>query len=165
MSSSSPFRRLAAILRHSALAAALLLALPPSSAAAQATAEQEVRAVVDRLFDGMRAGDSTVVRSVFHPQAGLFTTTVRDGQPLMRSDSIAAFLRAVGTPHEEVWDERIANVEIRVDDPLATAWMDYRFHLGERFSHCGVNALQFFRTPEGWKIIQIIDTRRQSCPS
>jgi hypothetical protein len=160
----SALRRLIALLGRGALPVALLLATLPESAGAQ-TAEQEVRAVVDRLFDGMRAGDSAVVRSVFHPQAGLFTTAVRDGQPLLRSDSIAAFVRAVGTPHEEVWDERISNVEIRVDDPLATAWMDYRFHLGERFSHCGVNALQFFRTPEGWKIIQIIDTRRQSCPT
>lgn len=161
----SSFQRLMALLGRGALPVALLLTILPQSAGAQATAEQEVRAVVDRLFDGMRAGDSAVVRSVFHPQAGLFTTTIRDGQPLLRSDSIAAFVRAVGTPHEQVWDERISNVEIRVDDPLATAWMDYRFHLGERFSHCGVNALQFFRTPEGWKIIQIIDTRRQSCPA
>ena len=37
---------------------ALLLAILPESAGAQTSAEQEVRAVVDRLFDGMRAGDS-----------------------------------------------------------------------------------------------------------
>lgn len=165
MRSPFAFRRFFAALGLSALPCALLLAVVPDPAEAQASAEHEVRAVVDRLFDGMRVGDSAVVRSVFHPQAGLFTTAVRDGQPVLRSDSIAAFVRAVGTPHEQVWDERISNVEIRVDDPLATAWMDYRFHLGERFSHCGVNALQFFRTPEGWKIIQIIDTRRQSCPA
>jgi hypothetical protein len=51
-----------------------------------------------------------------------------------------------------------------VDGPLATAWMDYTFHVGERFSHCGVNAFQLFRSDDGWQIIQIADTRRSECP-
>lgn len=137
----------------------------PANAQAQVSAEQEVRAVVDRLFTGMRQGDSTVVRSVFHPQARLMSAGVRQGEPVLRSDSIDAFVRAVGTPHDQVWDERISNVQIRVDGPLATAWMDYAFYTGERFSHCGVNAFQLFRTQQGWKVIQITDTRRQTgCP-
>lgn len=137
----------------------------PSHAQAQVSAEQEVRAVVDRLFTGMRQGDSTVVRSVFHPEARLMSAGVRQGEPVLRRDSIDAFVRAVGTPHEQVWDERISNVQIRVDGPLASAWMDYAFYAGERFSHCGVNAFQLFRTPQGWKVIQITDTRRQTgCP-
>lgn len=132
--------------------------------AAQTPAETEVRQVIDRLFEGMRAGDSTVVRSVFHPDARLQSATLRDGAPVLNTTPIDAFVRAVGSPHAEPWDERIANVEIRVDEPLATAWMDYAFHLGTRFSHCGVNAIQFARGPEGWKIIQVADTRRAECP-
>ncbi len=80
---------------------------------------------------------------------------------MLREDAIDAFVAAVGTPHDEVWDERIWNVQVRVDGNLATAWMDYAFYLGERFSHCGVNAFQLFRGPEGWRIIQIADTRRR----
>lgn len=142
-----------------------LLLLPAAawSQTAPSEAEREVRAAIDRLFDGMRAGDSTMVRQAFHPEARLLSTTVRDGVPVMRIDSIDAFVRAVGTPHDEVWDERISNVVIHVDDPLATAWMDFRFHLGERFSHCGVNAFQLLRTTAGWKVIQISDTRRANC--
>jgi hypothetical protein len=137
----------------------------PTPAKAQASAAQEVRAVVDRLFNGMRQGDSTIVRSVFHPEARLLSASMRQGQPLLRVDSLDNFVRAVGTPHDDVWDERISNVQIRVDGPLATAWMDYAFYTGKRFSHCGVNAFQFFRTPQGWKVIQITDTRRrEGCP-
>ena len=66
------------------------------------------------------------------------------------------------------FDERVGEVEVRVDDGLATAWMPYRFYAGDRFSHCGVNAMQFVRyAPPGeaprWRIVQIIDTRRTTC--
>lgn len=136
-----------------------------TQATTPAQAEQEVKAVVERLFNGMRTGDSAAVHAVFHPQARLQTTALRQGEPVLRTDSIEAFLRAVGTPHTEVWDERVSNLEIRTDGELATAWMDYAFYLDGRFSHCGVNALQFFRTKDsGWQIIQIIDTRRRECP-
>lgn len=145
-----------------ALAATLVHA---PSARAQSSPEAEVRAAVDRLFDGMRRGDSTAVRAAFHPQARLMSVGVRDGQPVLRTDSIDAFVRAVGTPHAEVWDERISNVRIQVSGNLASAWMDYAFYRGETFSHCGVNAFHFFRDTGGWRAIQITDTRgREGCP-
>lgn len=154
---------------RSLLAVVVALAAGAAPLAAQSSQpsteaqQQEVRRVIDRLFDGMRAADSAAVRAVFHPQARLQTTAVRDGQPLLRTDSIQTFLRAVGTPRTELWDERIANVEIRADGELASAWMDYAFYVDNRFSHCGVNALQLARTPSGWQIIQIADTRRREC--
>jgi hypothetical protein len=143
------------------LAVALLLfggaAMPLRAQAPEA----EVMGVVQRLFDGMRAGDSTAVRAVFHPDARLVSVGVRGGQPLLRSEAVDAFVQAVGAPHEQVWDERIWDVEIRVDENLATAWMHYAFYLGDQFSHCGVNAFQFFHGSEGWRVIQITDTRRR----
>jgi hypothetical protein len=143
----------------------VVLALALVGAAAQPapaqSAEAEVHGVVQRLFDGMRAGDSTVVRSVFHPDARLVSVGVRNGAPMMRSEAIDDFVRAVGSPQDRVWDERIWDVEVRSDGNLATAWMQYAFYLGDTFSHCGVNAFQFFRDTAGWRVIQITDTRRR----
>lgn len=123
-------------------------------------ADGEVRAAITRLFDGMREGDSAKVRSVFHPLARLGSAIVRDGVVAVRPDSPDGFIRAVGAPKEAVWDERIANLVVQVDGPLATAWMDYAFYLGNRRSHCGVNAVQLVRMAEGWQIVSLIDTRR-----
>jgi hypothetical protein len=145
-------------------ALALAAAAGSQPLAAQDAPEQEVRAVVDRMFDAMRSGDSTAFRALFHPSARLQSVGVREGRTMVRSDSVEAFVRAVGTPHEQVWDERISDVQIRVDGPLATAWMNYAFYLGDRFSHCGVNAFQFVKAEGGWQITQIIDTRRRDCP-
>lgn len=130
----------------------------------QTAEEVQVREVVQRLFDGMRQGDSAVVRSTFHPEARLMSTSIREGEPRLQAGSIDEFIRAVGSPHDEPWDERIEDLQIRVDDPLASAWMEYRFYLGERLSHCGVNAMQLVRGAGGWRILHVVDTRRTDCP-
>lgn len=140
--------------------------LPTAQAAAQAAPRAadpvaEVRASVAALFDAMRAGDSAAVRRLFHPAARIGSAVERDGVVSARPDTPEGFIRAVGGPREAVWDERIADLRIEVDGPLATAWMEYAFYLGERRNHCGVNAMQLVRMAEGWQILSLIDTRRQ----
>lgn len=124
-------------------------------------ARAEVEAVITRLFDGMRESDSAKVRSTFHPEMRLGSAVTTETGPTYRIGQPDGFVRAVGAPKEVIWDERIANLRIDVDGPLATAWMDYAFYAGERFSHCGVNAMQLVRMPAGWQIISLVDTRRQ----
>jgi hypothetical protein len=131
-------------------------------AAAQHPEEAAVRATIDRLFEGMKKGDSSLVRGVFHPTARLQTAYVnREGKPALQSEPIDAFVKAVGTPHKEVWDERVSDYAIRIDDNLATAWTPYEFYLDGKYLHEGVNSFQLFHSPQGWKIIQICDTRRR----
>ena len=144
---------------------ASIAALAPAAAHAQAP-DAEVRAVVNKLFDGMRAGDSAVVRSVFHPAARLVTTLTRNGAPIAQIDSLEQFVRAVGTPHAAVWDERLANTTVQIDGNLASVWTDYTFYAGDRLSHCGVNSFQLVKTADGWRIIALADTRRrEGCPA
>jgi hypothetical protein len=122
-----------------------------------------VRATIDALFDGMRAGDSAAVRAVFHPKARLHTALGPSDTSGVRATPVDAFAEAVGRPHEKVWDERIWDVEIQIDGPLASAWVPYVFYLGDERSHCGVNAVQLVRRQDDWKILQLTDTRRQDC--
>lgn len=151
-------------LRLLALVAALLASVAPASAQ-QAPREgvAEVMAVVKRLFDGMRAGDSAMVRSVFHPQVRTLTVAKgRDGaQRLMVESSVDAFAKAVGTPHPQPWDERIWNEKVEIDGALASVWVDYSFFLGPTFSHCGIDHFLLVRGDDGaWRIISLADTRR-----
>lgn len=130
------------------------------------TPEREVRAVIDSMFLGMRIGDSSLVANVFHPDNRMMTSYVskEDKKSKIHTETLEEFVTAVGTPHKEVWDERISNVVIQIDDNLAQVWMDYSFYLDDVFSHCGVNAFQLIYTEGGWKIINLIDTRRsESC--
>ena len=120
-----------------------------------------VLAVVKRLFDGMRAGDSGAVRATFHPQALLATTVAKKGAATVRIDTVDAFVRAVGTPRTEVWDERIRKPRVELDGPLASVWVEYSFYLGNKFLHCGIDAFQIARDGDAWRIVALMDTRRR----
>ncbi len=129
---------------------------------AQDSAEAEVRAAIQQLFDGMRAGDSAMVRRVLVDDVRMSRAMERDGVPALRSGSAEGWLNAIGTPHDEVWDEQIWDLDIQVDGRLATAWMKFAFFRGETFSHCGVNAMMLFKDTDGWKVFSLADTSRQT---
>lgn len=141
----------------------LSLALAPVRAQAPAAnpAEQDVRAVIAKLFDGMRARDTVALRSVFDSGARLIATSVRNGVAEVEVTPISEFIRIIATAAPgPLLDERIQNTEVKVSDNFAAVWTDYRFHVGERFSHCGVDSFQLAKGAEGWKIIALANTRR-----
>ena len=146
-----------------ALLLAALLAAAPASAQ-DADPDAEVRATIARLFDGMRAKDTVAVRSTLHPQARLMTSGSMSGERGVAETPIGAFVRAVGGAPVEL-DERLSDdYPVLVDDGLAVAWTPYRFYAGGQFSHCGTNAFTLALADEGWKILQVVDTRRRDCP-
>lgn len=84
------------------------------------------------------------------------------GQEVLAEGDLDKFLKAIGSPHDLIWDERLSNMRIQIDSNLAQVWVDYMFYIGDEFSHCGVNAFQLVRNKDGiWKIINLIDTRRK----
>ncbi len=125
------------------------------------TVEDSIKRTIEQLFEGMRAADTTMVKSILASKTRFLIIADSNGTAQLQETPITQFLKALGTPHSEVWDERVRNYEIRVDDALATAWTPYRFYRGSTFSHCGVNAFQLYRSDQGWKIIQITYTRRK----
>lgn len=131
---------------------------------AQGQTDQEVvREVINRLFKGMEQGDSAKVHSAFADEVTM-ATVLRDknNEPVLRKESsITAFLKAVGTPHPDVWYEEIWNLKVQVDGDFAQAWCDYAFYVGNKFSHCGVDAFHLHKGKEGWKIFHLADTRRK----
>lgn len=126
------------------------------------TEEEQAINVIKRLFDGMRAADTAMVRSVFHEQAQLQTTSIGpDGRPQFTTTDINRFIQSIGARRDVVLDERILSYDARIDQGLASVWTEYAFFVGPNFSHCGVNAFHLFKSAEGWKIVQITDTRRK----
>lgn len=140
----------------------LVLALLPAPLLAQTSAEREaVLKPVTQLFDAMRKHDSAAARDAFAPTGRLLSITDRDGQVRMNTLTPDDFARAVargasGPP----WNEPIYDPEIRIEGRVATVWTWYDFLLGDKWSHCGVDAFQLARLADGWKITQLVDTRQ-----
>ncbi|TGE04921.1 nuclear transport factor 2 family protein [Hymenobacter fodinae] len=128
---------------------------------APATETQAVKKTIQLFFEGMRKGDSTLVRTTLAPGAVFHTISTRNGLTTLRPESPSAFVKSVGTPHKEVYDERITFDKVLIDANLASVWTPYEFYLGSTFSHCGYNSFQLVKLTDGWKIAHIIDTRRK----
>lgn len=122
-----------------------------------------VRATIDALFDGMRAGDSAAVRDLFAAGARIRALDADAAAPAVETRTADAFAGAVGQPRSVVWDERVWDVDIRVDGPMASAWMPYVFYRGDERSHCGTNSLHLVRADGAWRIQHITYTRRRDC--
>jgi hypothetical protein len=130
-----------------------------SAPVAAQTDEEQVLAVIERLFEGMRTADTLLVASLFHPEARLVAIDTRAGRREERVVTLESFVAAVAGS-ERQWNERIWDHEFRIDADLAMVWAKYDFHIGDRFSHCGVDAFHLVRTESEWKIISILYTRR-----
>ena len=137
----------------------------PFSLVAQMTAENgAVMVPIDKLFKGMKQGDSSLVHEAFAKAVTMATIAIdKDGKPSIKHEStLDGFLKAVGTPHSEVWSEMIWDTKIEIDGNLAQAWAPYAFYIGKKFSHCGVDAFQLFKGADGaWKIFHLADTRQK----
>lgn len=126
--------------------------------------EDTLSAQIDLFFNALETGDSALMRNIIHENIILTTTYAhpKTGQKVYRTEAKSDFLQAIGTPHTEKWEERVSNVEVKIDDNLAIAWMNYSFFVDDKFSHCGVNLFEFVKLDNIWVITHIIDTRRKN---
>ncbi|HSG50092.1 MAG TPA: nuclear transport factor 2 family protein [Longimicrobiales bacterium] len=136
----------------------------PGALAAQSPDEAAVLDVVRTLFDGMREKDEAKLRSVFHPEARLHTATMdRDGNPATPGNPAETFVTNVLGAQAHL-DEVTFDEVVLVDGNLAMAWTPYNIFVDGAFQHCGVDLFVMTRSPEGWKILQLVDTRtREGC--
>jgi hypothetical protein len=148
-------------MKQAYLLPALLLLAYRAPAQTAPTETEAVKTTIRSFFEGMRKGDSTLVRSTLAPGAVFHTIAAKNGQTQLRPETPTQFVKMVGTPHKDVYDERITFDKVLIDANLASVWTPYEFYLGSTFSHCGYNSFQLVKLADGWKIAHVIDTRRK----
>ena len=123
-------------------------------------AEADVESLVYRLFTAMNRSDANGIKALFTSDARIVAT---ESNGTSRSMTIAEFGNQIAKAARGSLEEKVTSMEVRVDDALATAWVGYDFYINGNFSHCGVDAFQMIKTNNGWRIMQIADTRRKEC--
>ncbi len=123
----------------------------------------DAKQLVDTFFEGFHTGDTILMRSVLANDVVLQTATNNNlNSPVLMESSISQLLEAIANrAPDQKWDERILGYTISVDGNLAHVWTPYEFWFNGNFSHCGANAFTIAKLEAGWKIIQVIDSRRK----
>ncbi|HSJ10683.1 MAG TPA: nuclear transport factor 2 family protein [Longimicrobiales bacterium] len=154
-------------MRRVALALAVLAVTACASAAPSAEREEHtadeaaVVATVNALFDAMRTRDTAAIRRLSHPELRLYVPGMQEGRPVTRTSTLQEFIASV-VRGNVVFDERAYDPEVRIDGNLAAVWTYYEFRLGERFSHCGIDAFHLARAADGWRITALSYTTRDT---
>ena len=127
------------------------------------TAEDSVKAVVNKMFEAMKNSDGSTLKACFGDSV-VFQTIARDkeGNTIVRNESVNEFVESINKLPKGAADERISFETIKTDGPLAIVWAPYNFYYNGQFSHCGMDSFQLVRFGKEWKIQYIIDTRRRT---
>jgi hypothetical protein len=137
-----------------------------SSAFCQVSENDAVKKVINTLFDSMRSGDTVQLRSTLADGAIIqVIRSKKDNADMLVTEKANELIKTVGMPHNDVYDEKVTFNGINISNNIATVWAPYKFYLGKKFSHCGIDVFQLMKTVNGWKIVSIFyDVRTGNCP-
>ncbi|MBM1107432.1 nuclear transport factor 2 family protein [Aurantibacter crassamenti] len=130
---------------------------------AQTDEKLEVQRIIDNFFIGFHAQDSIKMRSVVADEMVLQTIiNSPDGSYKVKTDEFSSFLVSISKiPSTLKFEENLIDYNIQIDGPMANVWTKYEFKINGELHHCGVNSFQLLNDGSGWKIIYLIDTRRE----
>jgi ketosteroid isomerase-like protein len=136
------------------LAAAPLAAqtAPPAPAPTYSQRDAAVRAGVDAFFAALRSPDKTALARQMVPDGMIFIHNRMGERPEVDVVPVVQ--------HLENWlksppglDERMLALSVLIDGDMAQVWGPYRFTVGGKTTHCGINSLSMVLTADGtWKV-------------
>ena len=123
--------------------------------------ELEVIDPINRLFTAMNEADPESLQDAFYSEASMFTVYKKNDSTQLVKGELSKFIEGISKAQPGMLEEKIWNLKIEIDPPLAQVWCDYALYVNSQFHHCGVDAFQLIQTSAGWKIFEVADTRRK----
>ena len=133
----------------------MIVCHPLVNAAGTVSEKAAVRAVLDQVFDAMRAGDAETLKTLILNDTAL--DRIAPDKPVERGTS-EGWVGWVSTLKPGQADEQIFDVEINVEGPLATAWAPFTIAIDGELKSCGVNHFTMVKVQDAWKVAYLIDT-------
>lgn len=121
--------------------------------------KREVKLIVDSFIDAINKRDTDKIQELLDSNVGLLTIFYDGSKTILTAESVEMFISNIEDSQPNSWYEELVNYKISCSDVLATVWSDYNFYMNNKIHHCGENAFQLYKSPKGWKIIQITDSR------
>jgi hypothetical protein len=113
------------------------------------------------FFEGLNTRDTTKIKTVCSKNFTLQTIEEKGIVSNLMQTPIKKFFQNIASvPSVMTIEEKILDCKIQIDGTMAIAWMPYEFYINEKLSHSGVNVFTMFKDEGIWKVVSIIDTRR-----
>lgn len=127
------------------------------------TAEDSIKAVINKMFTGMKNSDTVLVKSCFTETAIMQTFGKdKEGKTIITTDTPGDFAKIIATIPAGAADEQIVFKDLKIDGTMAAVWTPFKLYFNGKFYSCGVNSFQLTRLNGEWKIQYILDTRRKN---
>lgn len=141
----------------------LLITVITTSAVSAQTAEDSIKAVINKMFTGMKNSDTVMVKSCF-TETAILQTFGKDkaGKTIITTETPGDFAKIIATIPAGAADEQIVFKDLKIDGPMAAVWTPFKLYFNGKFYSCGVNSFQLVRLNNEWKIQYILDTRRKT---
>lgn len=150
------------LLRNMATSFVLLLLLSASAQSARAQAidadGKAVIAVADSVLAALTSGDNGALARLTLDSAVVGGVGVRDGVERLSLRGWALYINRTGP---STFTERGFDPTVRVQDRLAQVWMPYDLYIGDKWSHCGVDAFTMMKSEGHWRVASLIYTIEQ----
>lgn len=123
--------------------------------------EDSIRFAVSKFVNSFRASDGRSYLRCFADSTVAVETMVYDknGMPQLRRESIMANANVIAQLPKGALVEQVEFGSIKVDGPLAFAWIPYKLYYEGNLQYCGVQAFQLIRLMGVWKIFYLVETR------
>lgn len=125
------------------------------SVTADVSDKQAVESVVLTLFDGVRESDKEKISSSLAQDAEFVSAREENGTLVEKITKGSDFAEKAGAPHEEVWDERLTDIEVELQGQDARLTANYEFYLGQDYSHRGEMKVDLKQHEEAWLIQRV----------
>lgn len=147
------------IFRIGAAVMAALLLTPAANAMDRSTPEATVSALWRAMsHEAGITADTATLRAIFHADAVVFGSRLRERQPSLKRTAIDEFLKAFEPVGKAGFHECEIMRSIEAYDRFATVYsvVESRTDASARApDFTGVNSLQLYRDDDGWKIVSL----------
>jgi hypothetical protein len=115
-------------------------------------------AVADSVLAALSSGDGQTLARLTLDSSVVGGAGVRNGVERSSLRRWTQFIKRVG-PSE--FTERGFDATVRVQDRVAQVWMPYDLYIGDRWSHCGVDAFTLMKSDGRWRVASLVYTIEQ----
>ena len=113
----------------------LLSTLITGSAAYAQNAEDSIKAVINKMFTGMKNSDTAMVKECFTETAVLQTFGKnKEGKTIITTDTPSDFAKIIATIPAGAADEQIVFKDLKIDGQMAAVWTPFKLYFNGNFT-------------------------------